>query len=217
MHLWSRIIRRAIQRPKNNRLKTCSKCKRELLLERFVKSDRYSDGLYPLCKDCRKAIRLAGLKKYPMCSKCGKYPHTSNHRHCFACQREGRWQRPLVKFRRDHFNKTLCSDCKSAPRLEYHNYCSGCMNKAVRAWRKRQNPPRPFSEERRKASARHYINTLFKRGKIKRKPCEVCGKPSDHFHHLDYKDRTTNVQHLCHQHHVEAERAKRKALTVSIV
>jgi hypothetical protein len=60
-------------------------------------------------------------------------------------------------------------------------------------------------EQKRKATVRAYINNKVHTGKMQRKPCEVCGEPSE-FHHLDYNDRTLNVRNLCPKHHDEEER-----------
>jgi hypothetical protein len=82
-------------------------------------------------------------------------------------------------------------------------------------WHNKRKPVKITPEKRRKASARHYVNTLYKRGKVRRQPCQFCGGPSVHFHHLDYKDRTLNVQHVCLPCHVRLEREKRKQLTLA--
>lgn len=118
--------------------------------------------------------------------------------------------RPVVPLRvYDPNNKEWCSKCRQMPRLPYHNYCHFCKKESTERWAAAQKPKIKPTEKQRKTTARRYINGLFKRGKIKRKPCELCGRPSQHFHHLDYNDRTTNVQHLCFGCHVQAERVKR--------
>lgn len=194
-------------------MKVCSKCQRQLPETQFVKSGRYLDGLYPSCKECRKKVWQRLIDSTPLCCRCKVRPHCKTHQYCYECQREVRGDPPIPRFRRDVTNKTMCSKCKKLPRLPYSNYCRECLNISVRAFRKRHsNRPLP-TDKRRKATARHYINGLLKHKKIKRKPCEVCGKPSQHFHHLDYHDRTTNVMHVCHPCHVQLEREKRRRLT----
>jgi len=67
-------------------------------------------------------------------------------------------------------------------------------------------------EQKKKAIVRQYVNNRIRRGKIGRKPCEVCGKTPTQTHHLDYLPRTLNIQWLCAEHHILAERAKRAAI-----
>jgi hypothetical protein len=72
--------------------KQCSKCKRVLEVDQFVKATRYNDGLYPSCKQCRNKACAESLKNNPMCSRCGKVPHTEKHSYCYDCQREAKGQ-----------------------------------------------------------------------------------------------------------------------------
>lgn len=196
-------------------MKTCSKCQRQLDESNFVKSPRYLDGRYPSCKECKKKAKIKTLLDHPTCSRCKKNPHLRYTNYCLRCWREIR-QRPVVPLRSyDPKNKEWCCKCKQRPRQEYHNYCRLCQNESQRKWQQAQKLKNIPDEKRRKKTARHYVNTLFKRGKIKRQPCERCGAQSQHFHHLDYKDRTTNIQHLCLPCHVEAEREKRNLTNVS--
>jgi hypothetical protein len=195
-------------------MKQCTKCKLWLTEDRYVKSDRYVCGLYPSCKDCRKKTTLKTLADHPLCCRCKLVPHARNMGYCLDCDRlrKGKTIERSRSYNRD--NKTMCSKCLKNPRLTYHNYCKECKNESVSKWIRKNSPrlkSRPFDPRRRKKSARHYINSLYKRGKVKRKPCEICndGTPSVNFHHLDYHDRTTNVMHVCLKHHVELERQKR--------
>lgn len=54
-----------------------------------------------------------------------------------------------------------------------------------------------------KVAARNKVRDLIFRGKMERKPCEVCGKPNSHAHHEDYA-RPLEVKWLCPKHHKEA-------------
>ena len=143
------------------------------------------------------------------CTKCNQNVSLSYHQYCYDCLRISRGQKTKPKFRRDGLNKTMCSRCKERPRLPYHGYCQKCKNKSTKAWAMRLGGwwSALSTEQKRKATVRSYIGLKARRGQIERRPCVVCGKPSE-FHHLDYKDRTLNVAHLCHKHHVEEERRK---------
>lgn len=54
-----------------------------------------------------------------------------------------------------------------------------------------------------KAKARGLIKYAVRTGKIKRKPCEVCGREKSHAHHTDYS-RPLDVRWLCATHHAMA-------------
>lgn len=191
----------------------CSKCRSTLEESQFVKSERYSDGCYPSCKQCQTEAKLKTFRTYPLCFLCGVKPHLEGRGYCYECDRIKKGRPIVPKFRRDPSNKTLCSRCKINPRSEYHRYCRSCQDKSFKEWRERTKKIRLPSEKRRKLSARFYVNGLLKRGKIKRQPCKYCGAPGTNFHHLDYKDRTRNIEHVCFPCHVRLEREKRKMLT----
>lgn len=196
-------------------MKTCSKCKKDLPRDRFVKSPRYLDGLYPICKGCRKATRLAALLTNPMCSHCKKRPHSGNHAWCDQCQRLERGSPLIPKFRRDTTNKTLCSRCRTKPKAKGHNYCRECKNTSRREWAKRHggNWKALGTEQRQKCTARKYAYNLVKRGRLQAQPCEVCGSLKAEIHHLNYNRMTLDIRWLCKKHHDEAERVKKSLLT----
>jgi hypothetical protein len=194
-------------------MKTCSKCKKDLARERFVKSARYSDGLYPSCKDCRKIALQKTLEDHPMCSRCKAQPHGNGRLWCDDCEIRERGLKPR-KFNRDPHNK-LCSFCKTQPRARGKKYCKECANAYLKGWRDSHGGSWACltEEQKRKATARRYINTQLGRGKIVRGPCVKCGSPNTEFHHLDYLDRTRNVIDLCRPCHEQEERIKKSKLT----
>lgn len=194
-------------------MKTCSKCQIEQSETEFVKSPRYKDGLYPSCKTCRRKSFEAGLASNPMCRRCKTVPHTETHVYCYECHRIMRGQKPEAKFRRDSENKTMCSRCRVEPRAENHRYCRQCHIDYTKEWLKREGALQ--TEALRKRKVRQVVQKRAQRGKLKRKPCEICGSTKSQFHHLDYKDRTTNIQHVCRPCHVRLEEQKRKLLTNS--
>lgn len=196
------------------RMKTCSKCKKDLPLNRFVKSPRYFDGLYPSCKDCRKRAMEATLKTHPLCSKCKSEPHTKNHTWCYSCQRVGRGQASNPKFRRVPNNR-LCSKCKIRERAKSKRYCCECANKYLREWFKSKGGfwNAISEEQRQKATARKYAYNRMIRGKLQRKTCEVCGATDTEIHHLNYNPKTLDIKWLCRPHHEDAERVKKSLLT----
>lgn len=193
-------------------LKTCSKCKKDLPIRRFVKSPRYFDGRHPICFFCRRESRILWLSNNPLCSRCKSEPHMPKNAYCFRCDRIKKNRSEIPKFKRRTDRRDLCCKCNERPRLKYHRYCKECKNKSTTDSIKRRGGYFALitPERRRKQTSRHYVNTQLARGKIKRGPCVYCGKPSVEFHHLDYDDQTMNTQDVCHDHHVIVERIKRR-------
>ena len=59
----------------------------------------------------------------------------------------------------------------------------------------------PSEAEKAKGRSRSYLNVYVRRGKVKRLPCEVCGRePAEGHHHNGY-DRPLDVLWLCRVHH----------------
>lgn len=56
-----------------------------------------------------------------------------------------------------------------------------------------------------KDRARAAVNHAVARGKMERKPCEVCGDPKSDGHHDDYA-KPLDVRWLCRPHHMEVHR-----------
>lgn len=50
-------------------------------------------------------------------------------------------------------------------------------------------------------NSRSYAGTYFRRGKILKESCCICGKDAE-MHHNDYK-KPLNVRWLCREHHLE--------------
>lgn len=200
-------------------MKVCSKCKRQLPEVCFVKSPRYLDGLYPSCKECRKATLQKTLENHPLCFKCEVRPHLPNAGWCQECYHETKFKDRVPKFKRKPNTKdpNFCSRCGIRPPRDYGSWCQPCMTDYNKKWRQTKNgvASRFVPEPKRKRTARHYINLLHRRGKVSRGPCYLCGEPSEHFHHLSYEDRSRNVIDLCHFCHVLVHRALRKLLTAS--
>ena len=200
-------------------MKVCSKCKRQLPEVCFVNSPRHSGGLYPSCNTCRNEVRKRWVEKQEVCTRCKSAPRMKSFPWCQACRRAYQGKPPTPKFKRrpNTSDPNFCSRCGIRPPRDYNAWCQPCSTEHNRQWRRSKAAAvmeaRP--ERKRKKTARHYINTLFKRGKFSRGPCYLCGEPSLHFHHLSYEDRSRNVIDLCHSCHVLVHRALRKLLTVS--
>jgi hypothetical protein len=75
----------------------------------------------------------------------------------------------------------------------------------MREWRAR-NPLE--GEARKRANARSYAKSYLRRGKLERKPCEVCGTKAQ-MHHEDYSKPLT-VTWLCRAHHLALHASESK-------
>lgn len=56
-------------------------------------------------------------------------------------------------------------------------------------------------EQKVKGNARSYAKVYLRRGKIERKPCEVCGAFDSQMHHEDYS-KPLEIVWLCRRHHL---------------
>lgn len=196
----------------------CSKCKKSFPLDHFIKSERYSDGKYPTCRECRKEYRTRYLKQNPLCIRCKKEPHHATNPYCLECSRilQGG---PPVRQRHHPKHPDLCPRC-GGPRKHRRRWCSKCANAARKIWLKARGGQWAYAESkgnRHKLVARAYVNHLVQRRKLIPKPCEVCGRLEVEAHHNTYED-PLDIRWLCSEHHDALERwlfKKRKQLTAS--
>lgn len=98
-------------------------------------------------------------------------------------------------------HKTTCSRCDGPLEpLRKNGYCLKCHAERMRLTRpKHSELP---EEARKRANARSYANVYLRRGKIQRKPCEVCGSKNSQMHHDNY-DKPTVVRWFCREHHLQ--------------
>lgn len=139
------------------------------------------------------------------CKKCGKQEPDISFRllrsglyrkECRSCEAKGH------KERRDAIGKT-----EHVRKLD-----------RGRSKRYRRNHPeiaRAYSQYAKKARrlqlwAKGRVQTEIHAGRLKRKPCEVCGNYKSHAHHHDY-NKPLSVRWLCSVHHAEVHRAMRSA------
>lgn len=92
--------------------------------------------------------------------------------------------------------KTTCK-CGN-PRRPRQNNCLECHSKTMKDFRKNN---RMTPEQRLKDNCRSYAGVYLRRGKLERKPCEVCGEKAQ-MHHNDYS-KPLEVTWLCRKHHLE--------------
>lgn len=209
-------------------MKICSKCDRSLEESCFVKSDRYLDGLYPSCKECRKKIRDAYLAKNPICSKCEQFPHLPSTSYCSECLSGVNKRVKAGDVRVPKKNVRLCYRCRVEPREKRKRlcvkcngicprclkepialsavWCRACCNDAAKVVRERWKGKWLATRtplQKRKLHARMAARKAVKAGVIKKEPCMVCGDPkSEGHHHKGYsKEHELDVQWFCRKHH----------------
>lgn len=77
-----------------------------------------------------------------------------------------------------------------------------CHAKYMRGWRKTH----PLNDSQKKKDiARSYLGVYVRRGKVKKKPCQICGEKNSQAHHTDYS-KPLDVVWLCRRHHLETHK-----------
>lgn len=188
-------------------MKTCSKCNRALPPDCFVKSERYLDGLYPSCKECRKKVRDDRLSKNPMCCRCKTERHLKSQPYCYRCSRIASG-RPPERIRRRALSPDLCPVCNERPKSGNHSYCLKCKGQMHKNWMKSKGGQWAYSTmrgTRHKLVARAYVNHLVQRHQLIPQPCEVCGNLEVEAHHNSYEN-PLDIRWICKEHHDALER-----------
>lgn len=148
----------------------------------------------------------------PICPSCHEAPIHKSYKVCRVC-RIAAWNDLLSR-------NLICTKCKLKPHAKSSQWCSDCKNASTRARRLMQRGAwyRTLTpEQKMKRNRRNIIWSLVARGKMLRKPCEVCGDPkSEAHHHRGYSWKFRHdVMWLCKTHHQEAEN-KLTSLIVSV-
>ena len=195
-------------------LKVCYRCREEKPFSDFCKNKSRADGLGPYCKKCEKEKRevlkargyfeeyakknrerinkkaveyywkdpdkfRARKRKYDA-SERGKAANAKrNHEHWLDTRDDPEWRakrkKALAEYRKNHLEEHRLDS-----RRQYYK----------------------FREERRANSA---VNHAIRDGKLKREPCEICGKEPAQAHHDDY-NYPLKVRWLCQDCHARWHR-----------
>ena len=98
----------------------------------------------------------------------------------------------------------VCPKCGENPKILGQGWCRPCFNAYMRAWRPKYKDLSDL--DRRRGICRAYTNTLIRRGKLTRGPCEHCASTKNvEAHHHDYA-KPREVRWLCRKCH-KAEHA----------
>src|ERR1017187_6179993 len=88
--------------------------------------------------------------------------------------------------------------CKNLRRAPGQRLCAECHNAHMREWRKTH---RLSGEPLKRSRARSYLGMYIARGKVVKKPCEICQNVNVEAHHDDYS-KPLAVRWLCRKHHL---------------
>lgn len=93
-----------------------------------------------------------------------------------------------------------CGKPKEINRIGKQSYCKSCHAEYMRTNRPKHS--QLTDEQKKKANARAYVKVYLERGKIEKKPCEICDDNKSEAHHEDY-NKPLDVKWLCRKHHLE--------------
>ena len=96
----------------------------------------------------------------------------------------------------------ICSQCKSEHSRTGQRYCHDCHAAHMRRWRRTH---RLTGDAKFRAKARAIASKAMHRGKLTKKPCEMCGSAQSEKHHENYSE-PLKVRWLCRKHHLEWHR-----------
>ena len=133
---------------------------------------------------------------------------------CYFCKKK----KPLKEFYKNKARidgvMSNCKECsKKIAREKRERNLESHKARAHRYYQKNKNEINKkrkewFAKNRYKLNAHKKVHYALKVGKIKKKPCKVCGALKVEAHHEDY-NKPLDVIWLCHKHH------KRKHLHIS--
>ena len=139
-----------------------------------------------------------------LCSRCRVQPCTQNHNYCYACARIARGQPPIAKIPpgRNQQNDVLES-ARSILAFRIIAIDQTCKNTSTLIGIKGGGLGIPISWARSEPWPGSLVFNRVHRGKMERKPCEVCGNPKvEAHHHKGYDGQNAyDVRWLCLQHH----------------
>lgn len=171
-----------------DKTKKCFRCKNVYPIDNFYINRAKKDGLDHLCKTCSKIrLKLNYLRNRINIIK-GRKKYIKNNKGKVRISLKSYYLKYKDKINKYSFN--------------YHQENKEKINKQTEARRKKAYL-NPITRLRYQACG--YLGQMVFQGKIKRKPCEVCGEKKSQGHHYKgyEKEHWLDVQWLCVKHHKE--------------
>ena len=150
-----------------------------------------------ICKICKgRAAAAKHRLAHPDAQKIANKKYSLAHPdRCRASEKKWRQSNPeAVKAQKKKWRKTEGGRAYAARRAKVYREKYGDLIAAKKKIFIKNNPVKTRAREKFHAAVRY--------GKIKRQPCEVCGKEKAHGHHDDYL-KPLEVRWLCAVHHKE--------------
>lgn len=156
------------------------------------------------CKKCKKVKKVDEFYEdkrfkdgyFYMCRRC-------------SCEKNKEWAKKnkehLIKYRSLYYDKNKNTLLKKS-KLYYEKNKKRMMKQSKE--RKKELLKTDYGKQQSKCWK--LIERLIKQGKLKRKPCLICGNLRSQAHHEDYA-KPKEITWLCNKHHRELHRKRRHA------
>jgi hypothetical protein len=147
------------------------------------------------CRSCGQSLPLDGFYR----DRSAKDGHKSHCKKCTGEAQKRALERPEVREKRRAYSKAWNSSERGR---EYHR-----RYKKSERYLETEERRRTRADNAIKIAARYAVKDAIRYGRLKKKPCAVCGEQPAQAHHLlgyDAEHRT-EVVWLCAEHHVRAE------------
>ena len=195
-------------------MKVCYRCRKEKALSEFCKDKSRVDGLDPYCKECEKE------KREELKAKGYFEEYRRKNRERMNKKAAERYWRDPEKFRARKRKYDASEQGKIANAKR--NHAQWIETRDDPEWReKRATWARAYRESHQEkhrldsarqrikftdeTKAKSIVNHAIRDGKLKREPCEICGKEPAQAHHDDY-NYPLKVRWLCQDCHAKWHR-----------
>lgn len=178
--------------------KRCFKCKKNKLLKFFYKHPDMSDGHINKCKSCSREYSIKNRN-----SKIEYYREYDRLRSKLDHRKDSNKQYRI----RNHEKLKILKDnwVKKNRNLNRQYKRNWAKNNPEKIKKINHNY---IVNNPEKYKAHYNVGNAIRSGKLKRKPCEICGNMLSQAHHDDYS-RPLSVTWLCATHHAQIHKENR--------
>lgn len=195
-------------------VKVCYRCRKEKAFSEFCKDKSRVDGLNPYCKECekekRERLRDEGyFKEY---SEKNRERLNAQARECYHKDPE-KFRERRRAYGATEQGKKVIAEYNHAHWLRTRDDPEWKAKRAAqaKAYRQLHKEEHKLDSARQRikfadeTKAKSMVNHAIRDGKLKREPCEVCGKEPAQAHHDDY-NYPLKVRWLCQDCHAKWHR-----------